>query len=196
MTRFQAFFAYSKHTVAHIITGMMERAVCRIVDANFNRAREAIRVVEEYCRFALNSPTLTNRAKQFRHELCGAIGTLDAGRLITSRDTPGDVGVAQVVDNQLGRGDLRDSLTAGCKRLTEALRALAEVIRIENPPLAEAVEKLGVQTTGPIFEMYCPMAFDDKGATWLQKEEEIQNPYFGAAMLKCGEVSRRLKEGY
>ncbi len=61
--------------------------------------------------------------------------------------------------------------------------------------LTEAVEKLGVQTTGPIFEMYCPMAFDDKGATWLQKEEEIRNPYFGAAMLKCGEVSRRLKEG-
>jgi Cu(I)/Ag(I) efflux system membrane fusion protein len=61
--------------------------------------------------------------------------------------------------------------------------------------LTEAVEKLGVQTKGPIFEMYCPMAFDDKGATWLQKEEELRNPYFGAAMLKCGEVSRRLKEG-
>jgi Cu(I)/Ag(I) efflux system membrane fusion protein len=61
--------------------------------------------------------------------------------------------------------------------------------------LTEAVEKLGVQTTGPIFEMYCPMAFDDKGATWLQKTEELRNPYFGAAMLKCGEVSRRLKEG-
>jgi Cu(I)/Ag(I) efflux system membrane fusion protein len=60
--------------------------------------------------------------------------------------------------------------------------------------LTAAVEKLGVQTAGPIFEMYCPMAFDDKGATWLQKKEEIRNPYFGAAMLKCGEVSRRLKE--
>jgi Cu(I)/Ag(I) efflux system membrane fusion protein len=60
--------------------------------------------------------------------------------------------------------------------------------------LTAAVEKLGVQTAGPIFEMYCPMAFDDKGATWLQKKEEIRNPYFGAAMLKCGEVSWRLKE--
>ena len=48
-------FAYSKHTWAHIITGIMERAACRIIDANFNRAREAIRVVEEFCRFVLNS---------------------------------------------------------------------------------------------------------------------------------------------
>ncbi len=61
--------------------------------------------------------------------------------------------------------------------------------------LTEAVAKLGVQTAGPIFEMYCPMAFDDKGATWLQKDEDLRNPYFGAAMMKCGEVNRRLKEG-
>ncbi|MEA3225380.1 MAG: thiamine phosphate synthase, partial [Planctomycetota bacterium] len=120
----------------------MERAVSRIIDANFNRAREALRVVEEFCRFALNSTLLTNRAKQLRHELCRAIGELDTGRLIASRDTLGDVGVSQVVDKQLGRGNLRDSLTAGCKRLTEALRTLAEMIRIDNQFLAEAVEKL------------------------------------------------------
>ncbi len=114
----------------------------RIVDANFNRAREAIRVVEEYCRFVLNSASLSSRAKQLRHELCGAIGELDAATLISARDTLGDVGVARVVDNQLDRGDLKDSFAAGCKRLTEALRAIAEVVRIENRPLAEAVEKL------------------------------------------------------
>jgi len=134
--------SYSRHASAHIITGIMERAVCRIVDANFNRAREAVRVVEEFCRFALNSTALTNRAKQLRHELSGVIGKLDAGRLITSRDTLGDVGVAQVVEKQMARGDLRDCLTAGCKRLTEALRTLAEVVRIESQPLSEAIEKL------------------------------------------------------
>src|SRR5690606_11622463 len=35
---------------------------------------------------------------------------------------------------------------------------------------------------------YCPMAFDDQGALWLSEFEEIKNPYFGDAMLKCGEV--------
>lgn len=35
---------------------------------------------------------------------------------------------------------------------------------------------------------YCPMAFDNKGAEWLQKDTQINNPYFGAEMLRCGEV--------
>ena len=35
---------------------------------------------------------------------------------------------------------------------------------------------------------YCPMAFDDKGAEWLQRGTTINNPYFGASMLRCGEI--------
>ena len=120
----------------------MERAAYRIIDANFNRGREAARVVEEYCRFALNSPLLTQRAKRLRHELCAAVGRLDAGRLIASRDTHGDVGAGRTVENQLVRGGLKDCLTAGCKRLTEALRALAETTQTINREVAETMEKL------------------------------------------------------
>ena len=120
----------------------MERAANRIIDANFNRAREASRVVEEFCRFVLNSSPLTERAKKLRHELSASIGGLDAGRLISSRDTPGDVGVGKKVEKQLTRGSLADCCTAGCKRLTEALRALAEVIRIDNEPVAATIEML------------------------------------------------------
>ena len=120
----------------------MERAVYRIIDANFNRAREAIRVVEEFCRFALNSGSLTERAKQIRHELSAVIGKLDAGRLVSSRDTLGDVGVGKTVDKQLVRSELRDCFTAGCKRLTEALRALAETTQTQDRSVAEVIEKL------------------------------------------------------
>jgi thiamine-phosphate pyrophosphorylase len=120
----------------------MERAEYRIVDANFNRAREAVRVIEDYCRFALNSTSLSQRAKQVRHELCAAIDKLDAGRLLSSRDTLGDVGAGKTVERQLDRTNLKDCLTAGCKRLTEALRTLAEVTQIENRSVAEAIEKL------------------------------------------------------
>lgn len=120
----------------------MKRAAYRIIDANFNRAREASRVVEEFCRFVLNSGSLTERAKKLRHELSAAIARLDAGRLISSRDTLGDVGVGKTLDKQLGRGNLSDCLTAACRRLTEALRALAEVIRIENEPMAETIERV------------------------------------------------------
>jgi len=113
-----------------------------MVDANFNRAREAVRVVEDFCRFALNSAPLSERAKQIRHRLSAAIDKLDAGRLLSSRDTLGDVGVGKTVEKQLEPANLWDCLTAGCKRLTEALRTLAEVTRTEDRAAAEAIEKL------------------------------------------------------
>jgi len=120
----------------------MERAVYRIIDANFNRAREALRVIEEFSRFALNSALLTERAKRLRHKLSECISRLDASRLIASRDTLSDVGVCSKVDTQFSRGNLGDCFTAGCKRLTEALRTLAEVVRIENEPVAEEIEAM------------------------------------------------------
>jgi len=120
----------------------MERAVYRIIDANFNRAREAIRVMEEFCRFALNSGPLTERAKQLRHELSACLNKLDASRLISSRDTLGDVGVGKTVSNQLHRTDINDCFTAGCKRLTEALRVLSETTQTLNPSVAETIENL------------------------------------------------------
>jgi thiamine-phosphate pyrophosphorylase len=120
----------------------MERAGYRILDANFNRAREALRVVEEYCRFVLNSGALSERAKRLRHELCAAVGRLDAGRLIAGRDTQGDVGVGAKVEGQLQRATLKDCFTAGAKRVTEALRVLAEVVQTEDKAVAESVERL------------------------------------------------------
>jgi membrane fusion protein, copper/silver efflux system len=35
--------------------------------------------------------------------------------------------------------------------------------------------------------VHCPMAFNNRGAFWLQEGEPIANPYFGSRMLRCGE---------
>lgn len=40
--------------------------------------------------------------------------------------------------------------------------------------------------------MNCPMVYGDRGADWLQASEPLQNPYFGAMMLKCGEVKETI----
>jgi len=45
----------------------------------------------------------------------------------------------------------------------------------------------------PWYIQHCPMANSNKGADWLSKSEEIRNPYFGSAMLTCGEISQSLK---
>ncbi len=38
----------------------------------------------------------------------------------------------------------------------------------------------------------CPMANNDKGATWISAQREIKNPYYGDAMLTCGSVTAEL----
>lgn len=43
------------------------------------------------------------------------------------------------------------------------------------------------QYSTPVYLMYCPMAFHNQGATWLQTDNALLNPYFGADMLTCGE---------
>jgi len=120
----------------------MERAGYRIIDANFNRGREALRVIEDYCRFTLNCPALSGRAKQMRHELSGLISSFEPERQLCARDTAGDVGIGLVIDGGLGRANLKDTLTAACKRLPEALRVLAETIHTSDKALAEKVERL------------------------------------------------------
>ncbi|MFT5468705.1 MAG: Cu(I)/Ag(I) efflux system membrane fusion protein [Verrucomicrobiales bacterium] len=42
----------------------------------------------------------------------------------------------------------------------------------------------------PLFEAHCPMAFKNKGASWIQKSETVANPYFGHFMHECGTINR------
>ncbi|MFY0686615.1 MAG: DUF3347 domain-containing protein [Cyclobacteriaceae bacterium] len=43
-----------------------------------------------------------------------------------------------------------------------------------------------------LFVQYCPMALKNTGGSWLSLSEEIRNPYFGDAMLKCGSVKEEI----
>ncbi|MFW6373630.1 MAG: efflux RND transporter periplasmic adaptor subunit [Thermodesulfobacteriota bacterium] len=47
---------------------------------------------------------------------------------------------------------------------------------------------------GELLIMHCPMVYGDQGADWLQRSEPLQNPYFGAMMLRCGEVKETIRE--
>src|SRR5690606_12650840 len=65
-------------------------ALHRIIDANANRAREALRLMEDCARFALGDAALTEALKGLRHDLRSALDAagLDRGLLLVSRDTP------------------------------------------------------------------------------------------------------------
>jgi thiamine-phosphate pyrophosphorylase len=116
--------------------------VFRILDANINRAREAVRVMEDYARFVLDDAAGSSLLKGFRHDFATAVRMLSADGLLAARDTPNDVGTAITTPAEGQRGDARDVFTAAAKRLPEALRTIEEYGKIVSPDFAARIEAL------------------------------------------------------
>jgi Cu(I)/Ag(I) efflux system membrane fusion protein len=57
----------------------------------------------------------------------------------------------------------------------------------------KVLDTFTIQTSTKLYQEFCPMAFDNKGAYWISADKDIKNPYFGKAMLSCGEVKRVFK---
>ncbi len=53
--------------------------------------------------------------------------------------------------------------------------------------LAVVLLSMGVGPSQTVYRLHCPMAFDNRGAIWLQADDKVQNPYFGTRMLKCAD---------
>ncbi|QEY31948.1 thiamine phosphate synthase [Synechococcus sp. RSCCF101] len=98
------------------------RAILRLIDANLDRAREGLRVVEEWCRFGLERADLVERFKDLRQRL----GRCHADRYRLARDTGGDVAAGMGHPAQAARHTARDVVSANCARVQEALRVLEE----------------------------------------------------------------------
>jgi thiamine-phosphate pyrophosphorylase len=113
----------------------------RILDANLNRAREALRLIEDYARFSLDAAQLVEGIKCLRHALTAATATV-AGQAVLHRDTPGDVGTAVSTPAERRRQDLAHAVVAAGKRFGEAARVIEELLKIEDPDTAAVVESL------------------------------------------------------
>ncbi len=118
------------------------REVYRILDANFNRAREALRVAEDCGRFAMNDPAVTAMAKNLRSDLAEVLKSMPADEFLVSRDTPGDIGTEISSPTEAARVDLADVVTAACKRLTEALRTIEEYSKFLAPDYVLKTERM------------------------------------------------------
>ena len=123
----------------------MPGAHLRILDANANRAREALRVMEDIARFVLDDAELSGGIKALRHELHAVLddARIDAASLLAWRDTPGDVGTSIGTDAEYTRGGLSHVAAAACKRLTEALRSIEECLKIPLNLRSPATTGLG-----------------------------------------------------
>ncbi|MBX2852934.1 MAG: thiamine phosphate synthase [Phycisphaeraceae bacterium] len=121
----------------------------RIIDANANRVREAMRVLEEAARFVLEDESLSLQLKQMRHDFTAALP--DTLGLVAHRDTPGDVGTTLTTDAEQSRSGLTEVIAAASGRLSEALRAIEEYSKLDElgpayQPLAQAAEQVRYQS--------------------------------------------------
>ena len=117
-------------------------ATLRMIDANANRAREALRVLEDYARFALNDQGLSGRLKGIRHALADTLSTPALAAAILARDTGADVGKENKTDAELTRESLASVVIAAGKRLSESLRVLEECSKTLSTSAAQRFEQL------------------------------------------------------
>jgi hypothetical protein len=101
------------------------------------------------------------------------------------------VNQAKIEANKLSRkteGELKD--LADNLKSADNLAKQREIFQKISDKMYTMVKEMG--STHDVYYVHCPMAFENKGAYWLSEEEEIKNPYFGDAMMNCGEVKETL----
>jgi thiamine-phosphate pyrophosphorylase len=124
----------------HVNPEISDPAAMRVLDANADRAREALRVLEDYCRFVLNDAVLSAAHKQLRHDLAAALPP--QARLTAAGDTVNDVGTTISTLREYDRDSPGSVATANSKRLQESLRSLEEYGKLIDPNMARACEHL------------------------------------------------------
>ena len=126
----------------HLVDVTESMDTSRILDAGANRAREGLRVVEDYCRFVLDDAFLSRSLKELRHDLTAALAALSPLLLLEARETQRDVGTGVSTPSELERASLRDVVQVNLKRLQESLRSLEEFGKIHNSRLGRDMEHL------------------------------------------------------
>ncbi|HBO45042.1 MAG TPA: thiamine phosphate synthase [Planctomycetaceae bacterium] len=126
----------------HAVNRLDQIGVLRVVDAAANRAREGLRVVEDYVRFVLDDKHLTEHFKRLRHELTAALEPISIRLRLAARETQADVGTGLSTEGEIRRDAPCSVLTANFCRLQESLRTLEEFTKLIDSRLAAAFEQL------------------------------------------------------
>lgn len=145
----------------------------------------------------------------FREQLWGVVEKyLSLHEALAGDNKPLSISTAKSVTEALSGVDMsllsRESHELWMERVSEMNKALDEVQKAADinaarkafekfsNELIAAVKRFGIPESRQLYRIHCPMAFNNKGADWLQVDKDVRNPYFGASMLKCGEVTEEI----
>ena len=118
--------------------------IARILDANLNRGREGLRVVEDLVRFLLNDTELASKLKSARHKITIIAKQLPINdtELLCSRDSQRDVGKDIKSSSETIRTDILQIATANIRRSQESMRVLEEISKLYDAKASLEFKKL------------------------------------------------------
>ena len=125
----------------------IDTRIYRILDANANRAREGLRVVEEYPRLIRDNARFTSRLKALRHGITEAIASIRVDeKLIRARQSDTDVGATKPEGPEANRVNLDHIVTANLRRSQEALRVLEEYSKLVSAKASAEFKRIRFET--------------------------------------------------
>ena len=108
-------------------SNLLSPEIYRVVDANLNRLKEGIRVVEDIMRYRDNNKELSQKLKSLRHKA----RINETKELLKNRDSINDV-LRPSTKSEQTRKDIESILTANFKRAQESARVLEEIFKLED----------------------------------------------------------------
>ena len=115
-----------------MMTSSLSPELFRVIDANLNRLKEGIRVVEDIMRYLDNNKTFSLKLKKLRH-----LSRIDEyKKLLLNRDSINDV-LKETIKSELDRTDLTSIIVANFKRAQESSRVLEELLKLHSTEYSE-----------------------------------------------------------
>ena len=113
-----------------------QNSLLRVIDANINRYKEGIRVVEDIYRYIYNNKEIASQLKSLRHINI----PINIKELLASRDSINDVLKSSTKSEQT-RKNLDAIIIANIKRAEESARVLEEIFKLSNIQTSELFKK-------------------------------------------------------
>lgn len=122
---------------------MLKSKALRLIDANFNRAKEGLRVCEDVLRFIYDDRRLTSAFKKLRHDCSKALLKFPVPyhALVQARSSSDDVGKASMILEKK-KPHWRDIFISNLKRAEESLRVLEEASKVVAPAESKKFQSL------------------------------------------------------
>jgi thiamine-phosphate pyrophosphorylase len=113
----------------------------RVIDVNFNRAKEGLRVVEDIFRFIIEDNILRQHSRRIRHKLDQIVKSRIFKIAVLNRLSDQDIG-RKIDGQEIKKSNYEDLLYSNMQRVKESLRVLEEFFKIVDPQQTKIIKQI------------------------------------------------------